>query len=117
LQGIHKVTSDDWLERAKNEHHAMTSLGRAKTLSPLQEKELSMASGANSKVSNGGRGVRTVPFSRETFEQLTSSFHTHGSIARVVSRSDVPVFTSDKLIMEKPAYGEHPDPLYGRKAF
>ncbi|KAI7912838.1 hypothetical protein M0657_002226 [Pyricularia oryzae] len=53
----------------------------------------------------GRRGVRTLPFSLASFERISQAFHTHGTIARVISRSDVPVFSADKIIMaEQPAY-------------
>ena len=83
----------------------MSGLKRENTFSALQEKDDLASRGAKKPISSGRRGVRTVPFSRGTFEQVTSSFHIHGSIARVVSRTDVPVFTCDKVTMTEPAYG------------
>ncbi|KAF2477888.1 uncharacterized protein BDR25DRAFT_250230 [Lindgomyces ingoldianus] len=104
LQRVKKVTSDDWIERANKESHLVCDLRRADTFSPLQEKEQSNPSSAARQILSGRRGVRTIPFSRDTFWQITSSFHTHGSIARVVSRTDVPVFTCNKVRMTEPAY-------------
>ncbi|OTA57626.1 hypothetical protein K449DRAFT_355104 [Hypoxylon sp. EC38] len=56
---------------------------------------------------SGRRSARTLPFSLETFKSISKRFCLHGSIARVVSRSDVPVFSRAELQMglpERPAY-------------
>lgn len=73
-----------------------------------------MSTEATAPVASGRRGVRTLPFSRETFECLTKSFHIHGSIAKVISRSDVPVFTCDKVHMSQPSYGKIKESSYER---
>ncbi|KAF4967946.1 hypothetical protein FSARC_4599 [Fusarium sarcochroum] len=52
------------------------------------------------------RGIRTLPFSQEAFRCITRAFYTHGSIAKVISRSDIPVFSYEETIMEEPAYGK-----------
>lgn len=83
----------------------MSSLKRANTFYPLQETEKPAPKSEKAPTSSGRRGVRTVPFSIGTFEQITSGFHIHGSIARVVSRTDVPVFTCDKVTMTESTYG------------
>lgn len=46
------------------------------------------------------RGVRTLPFSPDTFKRVAEGMHTHGSIARVISRADVPVFSADRVKMD-----------------
>jgi hypothetical protein len=53
------------------------------------------------------RGVRTLPFSKTTFRRLTRALRIHGSIAKAVSRSDVPMFSFDQVEMgeQAPAYG------------
>ncbi|KAK0609729.1 hypothetical protein B0T17DRAFT_501272, partial [Bombardia bombarda] len=43
--------------------------------------------------------VRTLPFTKEVFKLITERFHTHGSIARVVSQSDIPAYSSTELHM------------------
>ncbi|KAK8090364.1 hypothetical protein PG997_005325 [Apiospora hydei] len=48
----------------------------------------------------GQRYLRTVPFSRATFRQITDGFRIHGSISTVISRADVPVFSSTQVQMD-----------------
>jgi hypothetical protein len=60
---------------------------------------------------SGRRSLRTLPFSQQVFRRITRSFYTHSSIARVVSRADIPVFSSSEVVMGEaggPAY-----PAYG----
>lgn len=60
----------------------------------------------------GRRSVRTMPFSQDTFRLITRKFYIHSSIARVISRADVPVFSSTEIQMgdadglTHSAYGE-----------
>lgn len=60
---------------------------------------------------NGRRSVRTLPFSLDTFRSISNKFCLHGSIARVINRSDVPTFSRAELRMKLsdgeiyPAYG------------
>ncbi|GAP87362.2 hypothetical protein SAMD00023353_2700490 [Rosellinia necatrix] len=49
---------------------------------------------------SGRRGLRTVPFSRSTFESITKAFHMHSSISRAISRADIPVFSHMGAVME-----------------
>ncbi|KAI0856034.1 hypothetical protein F4860DRAFT_494480 [Xylaria cubensis] len=46
------------------------------------------------------RGLRTVPFSRNTFEMITKAFYVHSSISRAISRADMPVFSHTGAVME-----------------
>ncbi|KAK8139412.1 hypothetical protein PG984_002792 [Apiospora sp. TS-2023a] len=48
----------------------------------------------------GQRNLRTVPFSKETFRRITDTFYIHGSISAVISRADVPVFSSSQVLMK-----------------
>jgi hypothetical protein len=105
LSGIKKTSSDDWIQRANNESHLVSGMKKTNTFSALQETGKPASKSEQAPIPSGRRGVRTVPFSRETFEQITNGFHIHGSIARVVSRTDVPVFTCDKVIMTESSYG------------
>lgn len=52
------------------------------------------------------RGVRTLPFSKDSFRVITGQFETHGSIAKAISRSDVPLCSCEQVEMGEPAYGE-----------
>ncbi|KAF4953242.1 hypothetical protein FSARC_12446 [Fusarium sarcochroum] len=47
------------------------------------------------------REVRTLPFSQKAFRCISHAFHTHGSVARAISRSDVPVFSCEEAIMKE----------------
>jgi hypothetical protein len=105
VKGIQTVSSDEWIEKANIVNEFVPGIKRADTFAPFQQKVGSSAANATHQQPTDRRGVRTVPFLRETFEQIASSFFTHDSIARVVSRSDVPIFTCDKVNMTEPAYG------------
>ncbi|KAK8041734.1 hypothetical protein PG993_006257 [Apiospora rasikravindrae] len=60
----------------------------------------------------GQRKLRTVPFSRNTFRQITDRFYTHGSISSVISRADVPIFSNTQLNMRDPSRLTHPAYVY-----
>ncbi|KAK5633815.1 hypothetical protein RRF57_009529 [Xylaria bambusicola] len=51
--------------------------------------------------------LRTIPFSRNTFELITRAFYMHSSISRVISRADIPVFTHTKAVMEDEHGSKH----------
>jgi hypothetical protein len=106
LRGIEKASSNDWISKAKKERPLEVGLQRSNTFAGLEEKHVPQVaeSGTKPKISSSRRSVRTVPFSRETFEHITRKLHTHGSIARVISRADVPVFTGEKVNMTEPAF-------------
>jgi len=44
-------------------------------------------------------GLRTLPFSPDTFRRLSIKLSMHGEIARVVSRADIPVFSHSEVTM------------------
>ena len=61
----------------------------------------------------GERAVQTLSFSEETFRKIADHFFLHGSISKVISRADVPIFTHASLQMSRrgsteafSAYGE-----------
>lgn len=56
------------------------------------------------KQTSSRRGVRTLPFSHQTFKLLTRAFRTHGTIARAISRSDAPLCSVNEVHMKEPAY-------------
>lgn len=70
---------------------------------PSDEKEVNSGHGGANMSS--GRSLRTLPFLRYTFEEIAERFYVHDSIARVVSRADVPEFSCEKTKMTRPAYG------------
>ncbi|KAI1747212.1 hypothetical protein F4782DRAFT_522023 [Xylaria castorea] len=53
------------------------------------------------------RGLRTVPFSRSTFEMITKAFYMHSSISRAISRADMPVFSHTGAVMEDEDGSKH----------
>ncbi|KAI1214228.1 uncharacterized protein F4807DRAFT_407124, partial [Annulohypoxylon truncatum] len=53
----------------------------------------------------GSRKASILPFSRKTFESISQKLCIHGSIARVINRSDVPTFTRTQLYMTLPSNG------------
>ncbi|KAI1179870.1 hypothetical protein F4777DRAFT_402603 [Nemania sp. FL0916] len=60
------------------------------------------------KSSPGGhRGLRTVPFSRDTFQMIAKAFYIHGSISRAISRADIPVFSHTGTVMTDEHEGRH----------
>ncbi|KAF2265257.1 hypothetical protein CC78DRAFT_616160 [Lojkania enalia] len=103
---LQKTFSDDWIEKA-NKKPVDTRFQRADTLARLEEKAQVPESNSRSNPANGRRSVRTVPFSKPTFERVTRAFHIHGSVARVISRADVPVFNCEKVHMRRPATVYH----------
>ncbi|ORY58784.1 uncharacterized protein BCR38DRAFT_69850 [Pseudomassariella vexata] len=61
---------------------------------------------------NGRRSASTMPFSMETFKLISRRFFMHGSIARVVNRSDVPIFSRAELHMGSPEGPAYPAYVY-----
>lgn len=47
----------------------------------------------------GKREVRQLPFDQITFRDICDKFFVHSSIARVISRADVPVFSRSYITM------------------
>ena len=64
---------------------------------PVLEKGVSDLSTAGSR--GGTHEVRYLPFVDDIFRLIGKKFHVHGSIARVVSRADVPIFSRSEVIM------------------
>ncbi|KAF2003563.1 hypothetical protein P154DRAFT_573160 [Amniculicola lignicola CBS 123094] len=104
LREVRNVTPNSWIEQANLKIQPKDSLRIASTFSPLQEKEQPVVGNTTSPKSIRPKGVRTVPFTRDTFELVTQSFYTHNSTARVISRTDVPAFMAEKLTMREAAY-------------
>ncbi|KAF2177163.1 hypothetical protein K469DRAFT_380510 [Zopfia rhizophila CBS 207.26] len=95
---------DDWLKRACEKPQPIPGIRRANTFAHLEEKTDKAEATPSPLVTSQRRGVRTVPFSQKTFELIASSFQIHSSIARVISRTDVPIFSCEKITMHRPAY-------------
>ena len=72
----------------------------------LAEKGSVMDTGVGAST-GGRRSLRTMPFSKDTFRLITAKFYTHSSIARVISRADIPVFSGVETQM-----GEVDGPMY-----
>jgi hypothetical protein len=51
-------------------------------------------------------GIRTLPFSYGVFKSICESFRVHESITKAITRSDVPSFSCEKVMMNQPAYGK-----------
>ncbi|KAI0182696.1 hypothetical protein EV127DRAFT_448982 [Xylaria flabelliformis] len=56
--------------------------------------------GMDNKSNEKKHELRTVPFSRNTFEMITKAFYVHSSISRAISRADMPVFSHTGAVME-----------------
>ncbi|KAI0551682.1 hypothetical protein F4679DRAFT_572027 [Xylaria curta] len=86
---VKQANADNWLNGVEVE----SPVGSYTT----QGLDLGMG---NHKVPLGVCGLRTVPFSRNTFEMITKAFYMHSSISRVIRLSDMPVFSHTGALME-----------------
>jgi hypothetical protein len=110
--GVKKVQSDDWLDRINAEMPGRSNTQRNFTLASLSEKNQTISPNPGFTNTKSRRSVRTLPFSKDTFKLITKKFYTHNSIARDISRADIPVFSSAEVQMgepDGPAY-----PAYGK---
>ncbi|EJT78557.1 hypothetical protein GGTG_03657 [Gaeumannomyces tritici R3-111a-1] len=117
---VKKAPSNEWVKFIEGQRSAAKTGGawgsNVKALTALEmpkptaaaasEKEAAAAAAAATTLEmmatagkTSRRGVRTLPFSKATFKRVAEGMHTHGSIARVVSRADVPVFSADRVLM------------------
>lgn len=60
------------------------------------------------------KGVRTLPFTESTFKLLAGKLRAHGSIAKAISRSDVPLCSFDGLRMPSPCEQLKEEAAYGK---
>ncbi|OTB15862.1 hypothetical protein K445DRAFT_22180 [Daldinia sp. EC12] len=60
----------------------------------------------------GDRSVRNLPFSPKVFKLMSKNLYIHGSIARVISRSDVPHFSRAEIEVELEGRSKHPAYVY-----
>ncbi|KAL8408709.1 hypothetical protein RB594_007234 [Gaeumannomyces avenae] len=117
---VKKAPSNEWVKFIEGQRSAAKTGGawgsNVKALTALEmpkptaaaasEKEAAAAAATTATLEmmatagkTSRRGVRTLPFSKATFKRVAEGMHTHGSIARVVSRADVPVFSADRVLM------------------
>jgi len=101
---LQKGTTFDILNKINAE-----TIGRSQTQGTMEFSTLLETSspvlgiaGGSPMSQRGRRSVRTLPFSSETFRLITKGFFIHGSVARVVSRADVPVFSGVEVDMGEP---------------
>jgi hypothetical protein len=99
--GTQPISIDGFLNEARKSLATPFEIRRAQILSPLAEKSKIVEKPIS-------RGVRTVPFSPDTFKFLSNRMRIHESITRTISRSDVATFNADQVIMHKPALGNPP---------
>jgi hypothetical protein len=109
---VKKVPSDDWIERISASAPGRSNIQRTMTFATMGEKSQTIGPSPETKTLSGRRSVRTLPFSKDMFGRITRDFYIHSSIARVISRADVPVFSRAEIKMEGengisyPAYGQ-----------
>src|SRR6187549_3819781 len=98
---LSKASTDDWFRKAEEERPKHSRFARTDTFASPTGKRRNTAAAEEKTplVASGGTSLRTLPVSPDTFRLITNSFHTHGSIARVVSRADAPIFTCDRVSM------------------
>ncbi|KAI1655239.1 hypothetical protein F4813DRAFT_368192 [Daldinia decipiens] len=76
------------------------NLSMRSTNCPAKE-DRGLSCGNKPVLNNGGsRSVRTLPFSPKVFKLMSEKFYIHGSIARVINRSDVPHFSRVEMEIE-----------------
>jgi hypothetical protein len=110
--GVKKVQSNDWLERINAEMPGRPNTQRNLTLASLTEKSQTTGLSPGSTSTSGRRSVRTLPFTKDIFRLITKKFYTHNSIARDISRADIPVFSTAEVQMGEP--DGPPYPAYGK---
>jgi hypothetical protein len=101
------MSIEDWLAKASDLPPRNFGIRRATTFAPLGDK--SFLGPTNCPSASGGRqqprGLRHLPFSQQTFEEICEKFQVHGSIVRALARSDVPTFSYDRVVMAESALG------------
>jgi hypothetical protein len=101
-----RINSDNWLAKLDEKNPENPKIRRASSFALIGETVAKPNQGLQG--SGGKRGVRTLPFSRSVFEVIAKSFHIHGSIARAISRADVPLFSHAEIRMKDPTGRSHP---------
>ncbi|GAB1316487.1 hypothetical protein MFIFM68171_06697 [Madurella fahalii] len=88
---------EEWRKGLDDLEPARMRPERAMTLTKFND----MAAPTGSGISTAGsrHALRTLPFSMATFQSITERFHTHGDIARTVSRADVASYSSTPVCM------------------
>ncbi|RDL36221.1 uncharacterized protein BP5553_06833 [Venustampulla echinocandica] len=107
-----KVHSDDWLDRINAEMPGRPTTQRTLTFASLAEKVRTAHPSIGSANMSSRKSVRTLPFSKHIFRLITKKFYTHSSIARDISRADIPVFSSAAIEMGGPDRQAYPAYVY-----
>ncbi|KAJ0124309.1 hypothetical protein J7T55_005647 [Diaporthe amygdali] len=93
--------ADELFKSSFNEKRRSYSWPNGKQLTP--GPNVSSKHEASLKETKGsaraGRGLRHMPFDKETFSEIGRKFFVHGSISRAVSRANVPLFSRARLSM------------------
>jgi hypothetical protein len=103
---VKRINSDNWLAQIGEKSQGNHKIQRASSFALLGNTTVKSNQGLQG--SGGKRGVRTLPFSKNIFELIAKSFHIHGSIARAISRADVPLFSHAEIQMKDLAGRSHP---------
>ncbi|KAF4972993.1 hypothetical protein FSARC_570 [Fusarium sarcochroum] len=91
----------DWHQKISAIIAPRSKLQKVEYFATLPEKSSTLDDVTKITSAPPRREVRTLPFSQKTFRCISHAFHTHGSIARAISRSDVPVFSCEEAIMKE----------------
>jgi hypothetical protein len=108
---VKKVASDDWRERINAAMPSRSNTQRTMIFASTGEKGETTIPNQTGK-SSGQRSLRTLPFSKDLFRLITNRFYIHGSIAKVISRADIPVFSNARIRMQDESGTTHP--AYGK---
>lgn len=99
-----------------SEKNRSYSWPRGERLSPGPDVKIRSPSPAQSveNLQRSSRALRQVPFDQNVFWDISRHFFVHGSIARAISRADVPLFSRFQVSMgmdiAEHAQGLHHDP-------
>jgi hypothetical protein len=101
------ISIEEWLAKESDLHPRQFGIRRATTFAPLGERSFLDRSKCETSSENGQqpRGLRYLPFTQTTFQEICEKFQVHRSIVRAVSRSDVPTISCDRVDMDGPALG------------
>lgn len=77
-----------------------TAKERHPAISPATGKSYDAGRAAGAPPRSQRRSLRTLPFSSRTFRAIAQEMCIHGSIARAISRADMPVFSASEVRMQ-----------------
>ncbi|KAH7161678.1 hypothetical protein EDB81DRAFT_839971 [Dactylonectria macrodidyma] len=108
LPTVNRAKSDEWLEMIKQ-----TKLGMDLMVRSTMSTEKSIGSAPTH--TSGLRTLRILPFSEKSFTKIVRKFYIHDTIARTVSRADIPTFSAVEV--EMGAENGHGYPAFGNAPF